>query len=252
MTYSLRRSAAFCGHEFRLLWRDGGALLQLLIIPGAMIIFLEPLFRAPGVSGAQQVVPGLSVVFALFLIGYIGFGVFREHGFGTWERLRASPASPLEIMVAKVVPSIVVALVQQVALFAAGFVLLDLVVAGSLLGLVAVGVALSLCLVAFGILCAAWLRSSQQLNALSGVAAMLLGGLGGGFAPVAMLPAWVQAVAPLTPGYWAVRGYRDVIVDGAGLAGVLLPVGILLAFAVGATALALRRFRIDETKIYAG
>lgn len=250
---SPRRSTALAAHELRLMRHEIGSLLGLVLLPLAMVAFLNPVFasmaQGQAASGAAIAVPGMAVLFSLFLIGHVGYLFFREHTFGTWERLRASPLSPSEVIIGKALPVVSVALVQQMALFILGIWLFDLTITGSLMALVGVAIALSLCLVAMGVAAAAYLRSAQRLNALSSVFAMVVGGLGGSLTPVASLPIWAQRVAPFTPGYWAVRGYRSVIVEGAGVADVGLPVAMLLVFAVIAAALAAVRFRFEETKV---
>ena len=46
---------------------------------------------------------------------------------------------------------------------------------------------------------------------------MLFGAIGGALVPLSVLPQWAKTIAPLTPTYWAMRGFRSVILDGAGL-----------------------------------
>lgn len=252
-------SGVLVRHELRLFLREPGLLLQLVLMPMVMIAFLKPAFGATlanagfaGANGAEQAVPGMIVMFSFFGAGIVGFGFFREHGWGTWTRLRASQASPMAIIVGKAVPTLLLVLVQQALLFAAGVWLFDLTIRGSVLGLAAVSVALALCLVAFGVVFAAYLRSSQTLNAVNSLTVMTLAGLGGAFTPVAVMPGWAQAMAPATPTYWAMTGYRAVVLDGASIVGTLPAVGILLAFAAVLVAVAGRRFSFDETKFYLG
>lgn len=246
-------------HELRLFLREPGLLLQLVLMPLVMIAFLKPAFGATlanagfaDANGAEQAVPGMIVMFSFFGAGIVGFGFFREHGWGTWARLRASQAGPMAIIVGKAVPTLLLVTVQQALLFAAGVWLFDLTIRGSLLGLAAVSAALALCLVAFGVVFAAYLRSSQTLNAVNSLTVMTLAGLGGAFTPVDVMPGWAQALAPATPTYWAMTGYRAVVLDGVGITGTLPAVGILLAFAAVLVAIAGRRFSFDETKIYLG
>jgi ABC-2 type transport system permease protein len=252
---SLRRSLAVTKHELRLLLRSPGVLISLVAMPLMMMAFFKPLFKTTlhtegfgSANGAEQAVPGLSVLFALFLVTFVAFGFFREHGWGTWQRLLSSAASPAEIMLGKVLPPALLAIVQQVVLFASSVLLLGLHISGSLIALLALVLALTICLVAFGLLCAAFVRDAERLNTIGNLGAILIGGLGGGLAPVAVLPAWAQAVAPGTPSYWAIRGYRDVVLRNGGVGDVLLPVAVLLGFAVVVLPLALRRFRFDEVK----
>lgn len=251
---SLRRSLALAGHELRLMRHEAGTLSTLVLLPLVMMAFLNPVFAGPlgegsSAAGSSLAVPGMSVLFSLFLIGHVGYLFFREHRFGTWERLRASPLSSAEVITGKALPAMFLCVLQQLLLFALSMALFGLRITGSLIALVAVAVGLSLCLVALGVAAAAYLRSAQRLNALSGVLAMVLGGLGGSLSPVSSLPGWAQAVAPLSPGYWAVDAYRAVVAESAGLADVAPAVGVLTAFALVAGGLAAVRFRFEETKV---
>ena len=252
---SLRRSLAIAGTELRIVTRPPGSIATLVLLPLLMMAFFKPLFREAleaegysGATGSEQAVPGLSVLFALFLVTFVGYAFFQEHGWGTWPRLLASPAAPSEIMVGKVIPAAVVAIVQQVVLFASSALLLDLHIEGSLFALGALVIALTACLVALGLLCAAYLHTVQQLNTLGNLGVFLIGGLGGGLAPVALLPGWAQAVAPFVPSYWAIKGYRDVVLESAGIGDVLAPILVLCGIAIVTAGLGLRRFRFDEVK----
>jgi ABC-2 type transport system permease protein len=191
----------------------------------------------------------MATMFAFFLVSFVGFSFFAEHRWNTWERLRASQASNREILIGKVVPGVGLCLLQQVVLFGAGYVLLGLRIRGSVLGVVLVCLSLAVCLVAIGVLMAAVLRTEQQMNAFGNLGAMVLAGVSGALVPLAILPTWAKAVAPIAPQYWAMRGFRSVILEGEGLTSVLLPVGVLLAFGVVAAGLALLRFRFDEPKV---
>lgn len=252
---SLRRSLAIVGTELRLTTRPPASLLMLIVMPLLMIAFFKPMFRATlaaegyeGASGAEQAVPGLSVLFALFLVTFVGYGIFQEHGWGTWQRLLSSPARPMEIMIGKVAPAALIAVVQQVVLFGSSVLLMDLQIRGSLIALFALVIALTVCLVSMGLVIAAYLQNMQQLNTVGNLGAILIGGLGGGLAPVALLPGWAQAVAPFVPSYWAIKGYREVVLEPAGLADVLAPILVLLGIAAVAAPLGIRRFRFDEAK----
>lgn len=253
---SWRRSAAVVRHDLRVLRADPVFLIVFTLMPLVVMAFVKPGFRgalvANGVSdatGAEQAVPGMAVLFALFLVGNVGFGVFREHGWNTWERLRASFASPAEIMAGKVVVPVLTAGLQLTVLFGVGGLLYGLRVEGSVPALVLVAAAFALCLVCLGLVLLAVCRSVMQLNAIANLGAMVLGGIGGALTPITALPGWAQAVAPAVPSYWAMRGFRSVIIEPGGLADVVLPVAVLLSTAVALAAVAVWRFRFEETKV---
>jgi ABC-2 type transport system permease protein len=250
------RSLAVARNETRVMLTDIGSILQLVLMPIVMIAFLKPVFKAtlqqagqrPG-NGAEQAVPGMAVMFAFFLVGFVAFAFFREHGYGTWERLRASAASPTEIMIGKVIPAVGLAFVQQAVIFIVGFALFGLRVNGPVLLLPLIALAYAVSLVSFGVALAAVCRTSQQVNGLSSVGAMLFAGLGGSFVPLAALPHWAKLLAPFTPTYWTMRAFHSVIVDGRGIDALGLPLLILAALSLAVAALAATRFRFEETKV---
>jgi ABC-2 type transport system permease protein len=249
------RSAALIRHELRVLMSDKSSIISLTLMPLVMLAFFTPLARLaltgddPTANGSEYTVPAMTTMFAFFLVAFVGFAFFAEHRWNTWERLRASQATNAEILVGKIVPAVLLSIVQQLVLFGAGFLLFGLRVRGAVLGVVLVCLALSLCLVGFGVLLAAVLKTEQQLNAMANLGAMVLAGVSGALVPLSILPGWAQAIAPFAPQYWAMRGFHSVILDGEGVGAVALPVAVLLGLGVGAGALALLRFRFDEPKV---
>ena len=99
-----------------------------------------------------------------------------------------------------------------------------------------------------GLAAAAALQTIQQVNAVTNLGAMIMGGLGGGFVPVDTLPGLVQPLAPLSPAYWAMEGYREAILEGGGVPQVATPVVVLLAWAVAFGAVAVWRLQLDTPK----
>lgn len=256
---SWRASWAIARHELRVMAKDPSTAIFVVVMPLAMAALMKGLFREAlagqgiqGANGSEFAVPGMAVAFAAFSVGYSGFAFFRDHGWGTWERLRASPATSLDILVGKVTPAVGVTLMQLALLFLLGGPLLGFRVAGSTIALIPVIVVLALCLNAFGVAVTAMSRTSQQLNAVGSAGGFLLAILGGAFVPMETMPGWAQAIAPGVPTYWAMRAFRDVILEGAGLASTVTPSVVMLGFAVGFAVLAATRFRFDEPKVYYG
>jgi ABC-2 type transport system permease protein len=243
-------------HDLRILRSDPLYLIIFVTMPLLVMGFLKPAFRGTLVlsgikdaNGAEQAVPGITVLFAFFLVSNVGFGVFREYGWATWERVRASPSSAIEVMAGKVVVPLLSLALQLTILFGIGGLLFSLRVRGSYFGIVLVGGALAMALVGLGLMLLAVCRTVMQLSAVSNLGAVLFAGLGGAVAPISSLPRWAAVIAPATPSYWAMRGFRSVIIDGQGVGAVALPTGVLLGFAVVFVGVAATRFRYDETKV---
>ena len=101
-------------------------------------------------------------------------------------------------------------------------------------------------LVATGLAITAICRSVMQANAFAYVGMVLFSCLAGALVPESTLPSWAKVISPAVPSYWAMRGYRDAIL---GRASIILPVVVLLGFAIALTLLATLRLRFDERKI---
>jgi len=234
---------------------DPVSVMVLLVFPVITTAFLKPAFRPalvqaghPHANGAEHVVPGQAVMAAFFLVSLVTFGFFYEHTWSTWDRLRASPASSLEIVAGKALPRAAVGVVQLVVLLGAGVFLFGLHIRGSVLALAPLIVAFCICLVLLGVCVTALCRTAQQANAFGYLGMVLFGAIGGAFVPIDVLPGWARAIAPITPTYWAMRGMRSVVLDGQGLGGTALPTVALLTMGAVCAAVALRRLRFDEAK----
>ena len=253
---SLRRVGAIVRHESILVAQDPLPVMVLLVFPLVMMAFLKPTFRFalqasgyPHANGAEQVVPGQAVANGFYIVGMTSFAFFAEHGWATWDRLRVSPASSLEIIVGKATPRLLLSIAQFMAVFAIATPLLDLRVRGAEWALVPLVVAFGTCLVLLGVMITALCRTVQQASAVAFGGLVFLGAIGGALVPYAALPSWARSIAPATPTYWAMRGFRSVILDGRGLDGVLLPIAVLVGMAALFLTVAVTRFRVDDRKV---
>ncbi len=138
---------------------------------------------------------------------------------------------------------------QLALVFGVGVVALDLQVDGSVAGVTAVSAALPACVVAFGLAITAVEHTMQQVSALGCLGATLCNAIGGALVPYSTLPGWLQAIGPITPRYWAMRGYNALILGGDGFGAAVLPVVMLLGYAAVFVVVALVRFRFDEAKV---
>src|SRR6476620_9495441 len=242
---SRRRIGAMLSHEFRLVAQDPLPVMILIVFPLILMAFLKPTFRLAllasghaGANGAEQVIPGQAVANGFYIVGMTSFAFFAEHGWNTWDRLRASGATSAEIIVGK-----------ASVIFAVSVPLFHLHSRGPLVALVPLVAAFAACLVMLGVMVTALCRTLQQANAVAFGGIVLFGALGGALVPLETLPGWARAVAPATPTYWVMRGFRSVILDGHGIAAVVLPAAVLLAMSLTFAAIALTRFRFGDAKI---
>lgn len=231
-----------------------------LVIMFGMPLVVMPLFQQvigaslegegfEGASGAELVVPGQMVLFGFFVAGSVGFSVYREHGWKTWDRLRSSSASPRALLAGFAIPWIAIHVLYSLSLLVVGGLLVGLRLnGGSPFAVLLMLFGYASCVIALMLLATATFRTVNQLSGLQNVGAMVFAGLGGAIVPFEQLPGWAQAIGPFTPAYWAMRGHRTIFLEQGGVDDVWLPFAVLIAASAVLGAVGAIRFRADETK----
>jgi ABC-2 type transport system permease protein len=77
------------------------------------------------------------------------------------------------------------------------------------------------------------------------VAMFVFSAMGGAWFPLNITGQAFVTIGHLTPAAWAMDGFQNIVLHGLGLSSVLLPAGILLAYAVAFFGLAVCRFRFE-------
>jgi ABC-2 type transport system permease protein len=92
------------------------------MIPGQIGKTEEP----EPLGGTQVSVPGFTVLFVFLAAGSTALSIYREKQVGSFRRLMAAPMSKAELLLGKMAPTFIVALIQVVVIFAVGMFLLPL------------------------------------------------------------------------------------------------------------------------------
>jgi ABC-2 type transport system permease protein len=252
---SRRRLLIISRHQAKLLVGNPGALVIFVIIPLLTMVIMKSTQKSAllgagyrHVNGAEQTVPGFTVMFAFFWLAFVGRTFFAEHSWGTWDRLQMM-ASTTEVVIGKLLPSFIVITVQMIALFAIGDLVLGMNSKGSMVTLVIVAPALALCVLALTFALVSFCTTMSQMDASSNLLMLVFASLGGALALTTALPQWAQSISPAIPSHWAMQATTDVILKGDGFGSVIGPVGVLLGFAALFTALAAIRFRPTDHKL---
>ena len=226
-----------------LMFREPGPIASRLFMPLIMITVLLPLYRAAlagsgDQAGASQTVAGMLVMFSLLALSIVGSAILTERQWHTWDRQRATPAAGWELLLGKAVPACGVLAAQQVLIIGFGSFVFGLRV--SALGLVGLVVAVwVLTLLCLGMALGAFARSHSELAVFYDLGGITLTVLGGALLPLSMMPGWARAIAPVSPGYWAMRALQAALAEH--LAVLLQSIGILLVLALAAGSVACYR-----------
>jgi ABC-2 type transport system permease protein len=232
--------AAIARHNLVLFSREPGPAISRMVMPLVFVSLLHPLYQAAqgAAAGTAQAVSGALVMFSLLGMSLVGWSVVTERGWRTLDRLRATPARTIELVAGKAVPVLTLLLVQQAVLIGYAVAALGLRPANyGLLAMAVLGWAVTL--LGMGSAIGALARSHSELSMVVDVGSVLLTGLAGALVPLSTMPGWARAIAPLSPGYWAMRAIGGGLDGDAGA--TLGALGVLLAIAALAAAIAALR-----------
>jgi ABC-2 type transport system permease protein len=244
---SLHRTWVLIRHNLVLMLREPGPLLSRMILPLVFITLLRPLYLAAqgATAGTRQAVVGTLVTFSLLALSISGSAILTERLGRTWDRLRGTALRPAELLAGKAIPVFAAMLAQQLLIIGFGVCVLGLRVSHPLL-LLGVLLSWSCTLLGLGTLIGVLARSMGELSAAYDIGGMLLSSLGGALVPLSVLPRWVGDIAPISPGYWAVRGLRGALGGDSDAAATAC--ATLLALAVACGVLAALRLRASSSR----
>ena len=210
---------------------------------GQLDVVVHRRYNPEGVS-QYNIVPGLlGVILQMTMVMMTAMALTRETERGTMENLLAMPSSPLEIMLGKVLPYLVVGAVQVVVVLVAAKLLFGIPFVGSLTLLLSSVLVFVLSLVLLGYTISTMARSQMQAMQLTFfffLPSLLLSGF---MFPYRGMPGWAQTFGEIFPLTHFLRITRAVMLKGAELPAVATEIGWLAVFVALFAGVALVRFR---------
>ena len=212
----------------------GGAPFELVI---------QRRYNPEGIT-QYNIVPGLmGVILTMTMIMMTALGITREVERGTMENLLATPVQPIEVMVGKIAPYVVIGYVQVAVILLAARFLFAVPFVGNiavlLLGtLVFIGANLTV-----GITISSVARNqtqAMQMTFFFFLPSLLLSGF---MFPFRGMPEWAQAIGDVLPLTHFLRLIRGVMLKGNDLADTWPHLWPLLLFTAVVLAVGLKRFR---------
>jgi ABC-2 type transport system permease protein len=220
------------------------ALAGSIGLGNALQIVPKPVDGAATLSTIDAYAPVLEVVFAFFFTFLLTSVAFlRERSSGTLDRLMASPARRLEVLLGYLLGFVGFALLQSLLILAYAVWVLHVSIAGPLWVVLLVIVLLVVGSVNLGIALSFYARNELQVVQFIPLILLPQIFLGGLFWPVQTLWTplrWLSQIFPLTH---AAVALRQVFIAGAGFADVADRLLALLAFAVAMVALGVLALR---------
>jgi ABC-2 type transport system permease protein len=198
----------------------------------------------PAASSQLNIVPGLlGTILTLTMLIFTALSVTRETERGTMENLLSMPITPLEIMLGKITPYVVIGFLQAAMIVVAAVVLFDVPIVGNILllaSLTTLFIATNLSVgYTFSTLAQNQLQA-VQMAMMYFLPNMLLSGF---LFPFAGMPAWAQWVGEFLPLTHYLRIVRAIMLKGATLADLHYDTLALAGLMLVAMLIAVTRFR---------
>ena len=211
----------------------------------------QPLFEIrthqrynPAAVTALNVVPGLlGTILTLTMLIFTALSVTREIERGTMESLLAMPITPLEIMLGKIAPYVLVGFLQATLIIAAGVAMFGVPLVGNLVLLVALTTLFIATNLSFGYTFSTLAQNqlqAVQMSMMFFLPNMLLSGF---IFPFLGMPKWAQVVGECLPLTHFMRIARSIMLKGSTLAELRYDTLALAGLMAVAMIIAVTRFR---------
>jgi ABC-2 type transport system permease protein len=189
----------------------------------------------------------LAVLVTIVATSMGAMNIVREKEIGTLEQLNVTPITSGQFIASKLLPFWIIAVADLGLGLIIGWLAFRVPVRGSLL-LVFLAAAIYL-LVALGV--GLWISTvvstQQQAMFLSYALNMVYLLMSGLFTPIQSMPEWGQWIAQVSPVKHFIVIMRAVLVKGAGLAEVRVPMLVLIGYAVVVLSLAVKQYSKQTT-----
>jgi ABC-2 type transport system permease protein len=220
-----------------------GPLSALAATPGAFEVRIHPRYNPEAVT-QYNIVPGLmGVILTMTMVMMTGLAITRERERGTMENLLATPATALEVMTGKIVPYILIGLVQVTLVLTLAEWLFHVPMLGGY-GILYLSVLL---FIAANLMLGLTISSvaGNQLQAVQMTFFFFLPSilLSGFMFPFRGMPEWAQAIGQALPLTHFLRIIRGVLLKGNGWSEILPEAWPIAVFMLVVIAIGLRFFR---------
>lgn len=217
---------------------DGGRFIELIYnsVYGPKVTNLEA-FTPLVIGTVLQLVPTT----------LISIAICKEKERGTFEQLIMSPVSRFDIIFGKLLAFFIATLVDMFATLGIAVLLFNVTIKGSIADAMVLSTTFLLGSLGLGMLISVLSRNQLQANQAAifiFIPALLFSGA---LIPIDVLSPSARVIASLTPMYYFVSAFRDIMLKGVGLAEVLSQLIALTIYAIimMMSSLMVLRLRVD-------
>lgn len=211
--------------------------------PSPVNVIVHRQYNPAGIT-AYNIVPGLlGVILTMTLIMVTSIALTREVERGTIEALLSTPVRPLEVMIGKTTPYVIVGVIQTLVVVVASVLIFRIPFAGDILIFALAVIVFIMTNLILGYLISTAARTQMQAMQMTFFVFLPSILLSGFMFPFRAMPEWARAIGECLPITHFLRMVREVTLKGAGAADIGGDLWPLLAIMLVLATIAVLRFR---------
>lgn len=191
-------------------------------------------------------VPGTMALILMIISALMtSVSIAREKELGTMELLLVSPLKPIQIILGKVTPYLVLSVINAVVIIGLGHFVFELPIRGSVILLMAECLLFILTALSLGIMISSMAHSQQVAMMISLFALMLPTMMLSGFIfPIENMPLPLRVISNIVPPKWFIIIVKGIMIKGNGFIPVMKESIILMAMTSAYIGLSVKKFKI--------
>lgn len=198
----------------------------------------------PELITQYNIVPGLmGVVLTMTMVIITALAITREYERGTMENLLATPVRPIEVMLGKLIPYIIVGYVQAMLIITAAFYMFHVPINGNLILLFLAAFPFIAANLSIGVTFSTLAENQLQATEMSFfffLPSILLSGF---MFPFFGMPKWAQYIGDILPLTYFLRIVRGILLKGNDFANTWPNIWPIMIFMVVALIIGAKRYR---------
>lgn len=213
------------------------------------IPLIEPQFRYrynESLKSVYMFVPGVFTVILMLVSAMMtSISIAREKELGTMEILLVSPIKPVQIIIGKVIPYVLLSFINATLILGLSYFVFGMPFSGSIALLLAEALLFIIMALSLGIFISTAANSQQTAMLLSMFALLLPTILLSGFIfPIKNMPVIIQWISQAMPTKWFIIIVKGIILKGATLADLWKETLVILGMTLFFIGLSVKKFKI--------
>ncbi|MCU0371725.1 MAG: ABC transporter permease [Ignavibacteria bacterium] len=191
-------------------------------------------------------VPGLISVLLLLVSALMtSISITKEKELGTMEILLVSPLNPFQIIAGKVIPYLLLSIINTSVVLILSYFVFKVPISGSVVLLMGISILFLITSLSLGILISTLSNSQQTAMMVSLVALILPTIIMSGFIfPIDNMPLLLRILSNIIPSKWFIIIVRGVMLKGVDISYIWFEMSVLVLMTFVLTAISIKKFKI--------